>query len=676
MNINMNMNMNINNNTYKHYICKVKDFQPTDSKSSSKSTGNLKTNYNNNDPSHNNFDARLSLSKKRLSVNPTNILFENKCKKECENFKILLEKEITIKELNEENEKLKLINDYLVKSLNNKEELFMSVSKELNHAKSYIAEIKNREKNNLIRLSFNNNHHHKNISHDNGIEILNNKKSLNRNSKNCVNMPVKLVEKENPVGDHNEPESQKIIRNNHVNRHKTVLLKNDSIPNIYRPSLNINSNFNSSQLNNILSNKVSLHYQKLSDIGRNLSRKYQNHNGRSFLSLNDDEFLKLINLNLQKEIYELTFSDDDFINTMRNASDDKLISYCDVIGSVIKDFTHGIKLIQRIKHFLKISVNFVKSMLIQETTACLIRNTCEILNCERTSLFVHEKNSNMLIVHTGDHLKKSEIKVPKDKGIVGACFESGKKIKVDDAYLDERFNKEIDKLTGYKSKSLLCMPLIDNDGEIFGVIESVNKRGGVFDKDDEELMEIFSGQASVVLKSSMNFDLNAIYTYRLKLTIEYTIDLDNIQSIGEFTFMTESFIMTLFNNTKCKFIFYDPESTLLYHFSKFNHSSEIPKVGLVNYVLKIKDYYGCNSMDDFYYNSLADIETVNSIITFPILQSNNGEDRLIAIVQFAYNDKLIGDRGKMCEYDMNILEFYKQITLRWIQRRDKSFYKI
>lgn len=55
---------------------------------------------------------------------------------------------------------------------------------------------------------------------------------------------------------------------------------------------------------------------------------------------------------------------------------------------------------------------------------------------------------------------------------------------------DRRFSDEIDKLTGYKTKSLLCMPIRNSDGEIIGVAQAINKTssGELFTEDDEKVI--------------------------------------------------------------------------------------------------------------------------------------------------------------------------------------------
>ncbi|KAI1898140.1 hypothetical protein AGOR_G00069290 [Albula goreensis] len=82
-----------------------------------------------------------------------------------------------------------------------------------------------------------------------------------------------------------------------------------------------------------------------------------------------------------------------------------------------------------------------------------------------------------------------EVQVPWGKGIIGYVAEHGETVNIPDAYQDRRFSDEIDKLTGYKTKSLLCMPIRNSDGEIIGVAQAINKDpgGALFTEDDEKV---------------------------------------------------------------------------------------------------------------------------------------------------------------------------------------------
>ncbi len=60
------------------------------------------------------------------------------------------------------------------------------------------------------------------------------------------------------------------------------------------------------------------------------------------------------------------------------------------------------------------------------------------------------------------------IRITLGKGIVGNVATTGKVIKIDDAYLDARFNKEVDKASKYTTKTILCAPIKDSDGKNIG----------------------------------------------------------------------------------------------------------------------------------------------------------------------------------------------------------------
>ena len=152
----------------------------------------------------------------------------------------------------------------------------------------------------------------------------------------------------------------------------------------------------------------------------------------------------------------------------------------------------------------------------------------------------------MLVVHSGEGLKKAEIKIPKDKGIVGSCFMSGTKLKIDDVYLDIRFNKEADKKTNFRTRNILCYPLIDKSGDCFGVIEAINKKLQPFDQDDEELLQFFSQQASAILNNAFNLDENIFQINRMEILIEYILDINNIIFKEDFLCKTVDFLMNVF----------------------------------------------------------------------------------------------------------------------------------
>jgi sigma-B regulation protein RsbU (phosphoserine phosphatase) len=121
----------------------------------------------------------------------------------------------------------------------------------------------------------------------------------------------------------------------------------------------------------------------------------------------------------------------------------------------------------------------------------------KVLDADRGTVFLYDENSNELVVRVGTKL--GSIRIPADKGIVGESAMSRKLINVPDCYKDERFNRAIDKETGYRSRCMLTIPLIGFEDTLVGVLQILNKNQGVFDDQDEFVATALAAQAAVVL---------------------------------------------------------------------------------------------------------------------------------------------------------------------------------
>jgi signal transduction histidine kinase len=95
-----------------------------------------------------------------------------------------------------------------------------------------------------------------------------------------------------------------------------------------------------------------------------------------------------------------------------------------------------------------------------------------------------------------------EIRLPLGKGLSGFVAERGETIIVPDAYADPRFNSDIDKLTGYRTHNMLCMPMKNKDGKIIGVFQLLNKKQGCFDNNDVSFIDALSAHASVAIENA------------------------------------------------------------------------------------------------------------------------------------------------------------------------------
>ncbi len=112
------------------------------------------------------------------------------------------------------------------------------------------------------------------------------------------------------------------------------------------------------------------------------------------------------------------------------------------------------------------------------------------------------------------------------------------------------FNKDIDRKTGYKTRNIMCYPLIDNDGDIFGAIQAINKlrnKDSSFNNDDEELLSIFSQQVSAFLKNEIYKNQYYIQINNLKNINSYSIQIHNIHNLKDFVNNTEKIISSIFD---------------------------------------------------------------------------------------------------------------------------------
>ena len=129
-----------------------------------------------------------------------------------------------------------------------------------------------------------------------------------------------------------------------------------------------------------------------------------------------------------------------------------------------------------------------------------------MLNADRATLFLNDPKTNELFsrVAMGDGI--GEIRLPNNVGIAGAVFQSQETINIPYAYADLRFNPSFDKQTGYFTSSILCVPIINKDGECIGCTQALNKKGGGFTDEDESRLKAFTQQVAIALENAKLFE--------------------------------------------------------------------------------------------------------------------------------------------------------------------------
>jgi signal transduction histidine kinase len=137
---------------------------------------------------------------------------------------------------------------------------------------------------------------------------------------------------------------------------------------------------------------------------------------------------------------------------------------------------------------------------LNEMLVQIARKACEVMGADRCSIFLYEANTDELWSTVALGMGEQVIRIPSGTGIAGYCFETRQTVNLEDAYTDPRFNREVDAHTGYRTRSLLCIPIYNRDGKTLGVIQLLNKKDGLFTKEDEIFLETFGNHASVFIE--------------------------------------------------------------------------------------------------------------------------------------------------------------------------------
>ncbi len=144
----------------------------------------------------------------------------------------------------------------------------------------------------------------------------------------------------------------------------------------------------------------------------------------------------------------------------------------------------------------------------------IITTVTQMLNAERSSLFINDEKTNELYTIVGEGLGANEIRFPNHLGIAGHVFTTGEVLNIPHAYADLRFNPAFDKQTGFFTRSMLCLPVTNKAGKVIGVSQVLNKRGGAFTQDDEARLSAFTSQISIGIENATLFkDVQKLMNY-------------------------------------------------------------------------------------------------------------------------------------------------------------------
>ena len=162
--------------------------------------------------------------------------------------------------------------------------------------------------------------------------------------------------------------------------------------------------------------------------------------------------------------------------------------------------------LDRLSRFMRIGAAISSELDLDALLRTISETTSHLLQAERSTVFLVDRAQGGLWSRVAQGLDREEIRVPLSAGIAGMVASTGTPVRISDAHTDPRFNPEVDKRTGYQTRSILCVPMRNPHGEVIGVFQVLNKRGGEFTALDEQLLTSLSSQAAVAVSNAQLYD--------------------------------------------------------------------------------------------------------------------------------------------------------------------------
>ena len=324
----------------------------------------------------------------------------------------------------------------------------------------------------------------------------------------------------------------------------------------------------------------------------------------------------------------------------------------------------------------------------------VMQDACDLMDADRATLFLIDKGKKQLYSKVA--LGEKTITIPMSKGIVGHVYTTCSTVNIKNAYDDDRFDRSFDKASGYNTKSVLCMPIIDKQGrECVGVIQILNKLKPfdkmVFTKEDEALLSAFCSHIAVAastcistidskktIKETINdlksleqeFDMFKRHKHdedsKKKDILKFAKHLCDAQKINDIIFKVVEKSKLITNAERATLFIADHENGILWSkFADKENRIEVPlHAGIVGSVIttrRPKKIDDCYTDGDF--NHAIDHKTgyhTKSMICIPIFDVNQKVIAALQVINKQNKSEEENDNSKLVFFDSD-LELLKEL---------------
>ncbi len=344
--------------------------------------------------------------------------------------------------------------------------------------------------------------------------------------------------------------------------------------------------------------------------------------------------------------------------------------------------------IQDLKNQLKRKINEMHSMqqigktlssiLDRDRLLVLIMDeVTRLMDAERGTLYIVESEKGELWSKIAQKSEIKEIRLKIGVGIAGHVAKTGEIINIKDAYNDERFDPTTDKKTGYRTRSILCMPIrepvkkIGQVGEIIGVLQILNRKEGVFTAEDEDLLTSLCSQVAISLVNARLYGILDNRARELDLLFNLEKELSRAYDVNEMSRNLVKLIPKSLDSEHLILLFLEDEGkTISYQFAnqvkedKLKAAPFSAEKGILNYVLDKKEIYLTNDAPndkhiDQELMKFLKLE-VQNVICAPLINEKG-------VIGVFYLINKIGEHGYFTSNDKKILESISSQIARGVE---------
>jgi signal transduction histidine kinase/CRP-like cAMP-binding protein len=205
----------------------------------------------------------------------------------------------------------------------------------------------------------------------------------------------------------------------------------------------------------------------------------------------------------KKDFDKLIYNRQPFtINLLRNISRRIRTSNETIVRELERSIERAIQDINKLTQLIDAAKTVNSTLDLDQLLRTILETALRGVNADRGTVYLLDELRGELWSKVLKGTDVVEIRLPIGVGIAGHVAKTGETVNIPDAYQDERFNPETDRRTGYRTKTILCMPLKNKDDKIIGVFQLINKNDGTFTYEDESFIDALSIHAAIAIENA------------------------------------------------------------------------------------------------------------------------------------------------------------------------------